>query len=75
MKPSLEFSVAADETNLVVDTAHAAGGDLVDRVTVAPIDGTPRFRIVIALQREAVSDVMKAVMRALDEKSESSTKD
>ena len=68
MKPSLEFSVEASDTSLVVDTARAAAGDALDRITVAPIDGTPRFRIIITLQRESMKAVMKAVMLALDGK-------
>jgi hypothetical protein len=64
--PSLEFVVEASQTNLVLDTARATAGDALERVTVAPIDGTPRFRVVIALRSQAVSAVMKAIMNALD---------
>ena len=63
---SLEFVVEEPETTLVVDTARASAGDALERITVAPIDGTPRYRVVIALRRDAVSGVMTAVMNALD---------
>ena len=66
MKPSLEFVVEASETTLVVDTARATAGDALDRITVAPIDGTPRFTVVIALSQGAAARVMRAIMNALE---------
>lgn len=47
MTTSVEFMVEASETSLVVDTARAAAGDTVERITVAPVDGTPRFKVII----------------------------
>jgi hypothetical protein len=66
--PSLEFVVEASETMLVVDTARAAAGDALHRITVAPIDGTPRFKVIIAVGAQAMPPVMRAVMSALDRK-------
>jgi hypothetical protein len=66
VKPSLEFVVEASETTLVVDTARATAGDALDRITVAPIDGTPRFTVVIALSQGAAARVMRAIMNALE---------
>jgi hypothetical protein len=66
--PSLEFVVEASETTLVVDTARAAAGDALDRITVAPIDGTPSFKVIIAVCTQAEPSVMRAVMSALERK-------
>ncbi len=63
---SLEFIVEAHETTLVVDTARAVASDALDRVTVAPIDGTPRYKVRIALQPAAMPQVMRAIMNALE---------
>jgi len=65
VKPSLEFVVEAHQAQLVVDTARAAAGDDLERITVAPIDGTPRFKVIIAL-RQSMPGLMRALMRALD---------
>ncbi|HYL22755.1 MAG TPA: hypothetical protein VEV21_00020 [Burkholderiales bacterium] len=64
--PSLEFVVEAAQTTLVVDTIRAAGGEALERLTIAPLDGTPRYRIIAALKGELVPVVMKAVMNALE---------
>jgi len=64
--PSLEFVVEAAQTTLVVDTIRAAGGDAVERLTIAPLDGTPRYKIIAALRGELVPVVMRAVMNALE---------
>ncbi|HYL88467.1 MAG TPA: hypothetical protein VEU32_06835 [Burkholderiales bacterium] len=66
MIQSLEFVVEADETNLVVDTARAAASDGLERITISPIDGTPRYKVKIALQAAATPHVMRAIMNALD---------
>jgi hypothetical protein len=66
LKRSLEFVVDAHETDLVVDAARAAAGDALERVTVAPIDGTPRYRVIIALRGDTLAGVMRALMSALD---------
>jgi hypothetical protein len=64
--PSLEFVVEAAQTTLVVDTIRAAGGEALERLTIAPLDGTPRYRIIAALKGELLPVVMKAVMNALE---------
>jgi hypothetical protein len=66
LKHALEFVVEANQTNMVVDTARAEAGDALQRIVVAPIDGTPRYRISIGLQPEAFRRVMHAVMNALE---------
>jgi len=66
MKQKLEFVVDGGETTVVVDTIRAAAGDAVERITIAPIDGTPRYRVIAALDSSAVRAVMTAVMNALD---------
>lgn len=63
---SLEFVVEDSQTNRVVDTARAVAGDALERITIAPIDGTPRSTVVLALRLELVAAVMDAVMKALD---------
>lgn len=63
---ALEFVVNASETTLVADTIRAAGGEALERLTIAPVDGTPRYKIIAALKGELVPVVMKAVMNALE---------
>ncbi|MBV9191519.1 MAG: hypothetical protein JO292_03205 [Betaproteobacteria bacterium] len=66
MIQSIEFVVEAGETNLVVDTARAAANEALERITIAPIDGTPRYKVRIALQPAATAMVMRAIMNALE---------
>jgi diacylglycerol kinase family enzyme len=66
MTTSVEFMVDANETSLVVDTARAEAGDAVERITVAPVDGTPRFKVIVALGDGIMPRVMRAVMKALE---------
>ncbi len=66
MKRALEFVVEANQTNTVVDAARAEAGDAVERITIAPIDGTPRYSVVIAVAEAATARVMRAVMNALE---------
>ncbi len=66
MIQSLEFVVEAHETDLVVDTARTAASEALERITVAPIDGTPRYKVKISLQPAATPGVMRAIMNALD---------
>jgi len=63
---ALEFVVNGNETTLVADTIRAAAGEAVERITIAPVDGTPRYKIVAAVKGELLPVVMKAVMNALD---------
>ena len=64
--PSLEFVVEPTQTTLIADTIRAAAGEAVERLTIAPVDGTPRYKIIAALKGELVPAVMKAVMNALE---------
>ena len=63
---ALEFLVDANQTALVADTIRAAAGEAVERLTIAPMDGTPRYKIIAAVKGELVPRVMKAVMNALE---------
>jgi hypothetical protein len=62
----LEFVVDDAQANTVVHVARATGRESLQRITVAPIDGTPRSRVVIAVGKERVRLVMHAVMSALE---------
>ena len=63
---SLEFVVDAPQTTLVADTIRATAGEALERLTIAPADGTPRYRIIAAVRGELVPLVMKAVMSAIE---------
>ncbi len=65
---ALEFVVEEAETTLVEDTIRAAAGEALERLTIAPVDGTPRYKIIAAVKGELVARVMKAVMNALEKK-------
>jgi hypothetical protein len=64
--PSLEFVVEPAQTTLVADTIRAAAGEAMERLTIAPVDGTPRYKIIVAVKRELMPVVMRAVMKALE---------
>ena len=64
--PALEFVVDASEAPLVAETIRETAGEAVERLTIAPLDGTPRYRIIAAVKGELVAQVMKAVMNALE---------
>ena len=66
MIQSLEFVVEAHQTDLVVDTARTTASNALERITVSPIDGTPRYKVKIAVQAGATPSVMRAIMNALD---------
>ena len=66
LTPALEFVVDEAETTLVADAIRAAAGDAVERLTIAPVDGTPRYKIIAAVRGTLISQVMKAVMNALE---------
>lgn len=67
LMPTLEFVVDDTQANRVVDTARATAPDALERITVAPVDGSPRSRITIRLRGDTLLRVMTAVMAALDE--------
>ena len=64
--PSLEFVIEPTQTTLVADTIRAAAGEALERLTIAPVDGTPRWKIIATLNGKLVPVVMKAVMNALE---------
>lgn len=65
----IEFIVEDGETALVTDTARAIAGDALQRITISPIDGTPRSKVIIAARNEALRRIMDGVMDALERKS------
>ena len=64
--PSLEFVVEPAQTTLIADTIRAAAGEAVERLTIAPVDGTPRYKIIACVRSALVPRVMRAVMNALE---------
>ena len=64
--PSLEFVVEPAQTTLIADTIRTVAGEALQRLAVAPVDGTPRYKIIASLKGEFVPAVMKAVMNALE---------
>ncbi len=64
--PAVEFVVEDSLASMVVDTARATALDALERITVAPIDGTPRSRVTIRVRADTLSRVMTAVMGMLD---------
>ena len=64
----LEFVIDTGMRSLVEERVRQAAGEALTRLTVAPIDGTPRYKITAQVGDAAASAVMRAVMNALDEK-------
>ena len=54
--------------SLVEHRIREAAGEALTRLTVAPVDGTPRYRITAIVGGAAAASVMRTVMNALDEK-------
>ena len=65
---ALEFVVDARIRSLVEDRVREAAGEALARLTVAPVDGTPRYKITALVGDAVAPAVMRAVMNALDEK-------
>jgi len=65
---ALEFVVDTGMRSLVEERVRAAAGEALARLTVAPVDGTPRYKITALVQDSAAPAVMRAVINALDEK-------
>jgi len=63
---ALEFVVDGNETTLVTQTIRETAGDALERLAIAPVDGTPRYRIIAVVKGELVARVMNAVMNALE---------
>ena len=52
----------------VEERVRQAAGDTLARLTIAPVDGTPRYKITASVDDAFAAAVMRAVMNALDEK-------
>ena len=63
---ALEFLVNGNETTLVADTIRATAGEALERLTIAPLDGTPRYKLIVAVRSGLMPAVIKAVMNALE---------
>ena len=64
--PALEFVVDASEAPLVAETIRETAGEAVERLTIAPVDGTPRYKIIAVVRDALVPRVMQSVMNALE---------
>ena len=64
---ALEFIVDAGIRSLVEDRVRQAAGDALSRLTIAPLDGTPRYKITALVGEAVAAAVMGAVLNALDE--------
>ena len=63
---ALEFVVDARQTAVVSQTVRETAGSALSRLTLAPVDGTPRYKIIALLDEPLMARVMQAVMNALD---------
>lgn len=66
MTASLELRVDATEVPAVRRTVMSFGSAVVDAIRISPIRGSSRVDVVVALRRESLAMVMKAVMDTLD---------
>ena len=65
-RKALEFVVDGSQTAVVSQILREAAGSALSRLTLAPVDGTPRYRITAIVEAPLTAMVMKAVMNALD---------
>lgn len=65
-RQAVEFVVDASDSALVMHAVRGVAGDALERLTIAPVDGTPRCKITALLARELAAAAMQAVMNALD---------
>jgi hypothetical protein len=65
-RKALEFVVDSAQAAVVSQTVREAAGSALSRLTLAPVDGTPRYRIIALVEEPVTAKVMKAVMNALD---------
>ena len=65
-RKALEFIVDASQMTLVSETMRRIAGDALTRLTLAPLDGTPRYRITAVVEAACAASVIRAVMNALD---------
>ena len=66
MTASLELRVDAAEVPVVRRTVMSFGSAVVDIVLVSSVRGSPRVDVVVAVRRESLAAVMKAIMDTLD---------
>lgn len=63
-----EFLVDTNARARVEQRVRDTAGDALARLTIAPVDGTPRYRVIARINDAVAPAVMRAVMNALDEK-------
>lgn len=64
---ALEFVVDVGIRSLVEERIRGAAGEALLRLTIAPVDGTPRYKITALVGDSVAAVVMRTVMNALDE--------
>lgn len=64
----LEFVIDTHARSRVEERLRQVAGDALARLTIAPVDGTPRYKITARVGDALAPAVMRAVMNALDEK-------
>ena len=65
-RKALEFVVDASLRARVEEQVRQSAGDALVRLIIAPVDGTPRYKITALVDDAVVPAVMRAVMNALD---------
>ena len=65
-RKAIEFVVDGSRTALVTEVLHSAAGEALKRLTLAPVDGTPRYKITALLETGFAAIALRAVMNALD---------
>jgi hypothetical protein len=65
-RAALEFVVDASQAALVTQTLRETAGEALAHLTLATIDGIPRYRITALIERRLTALAMKAVMNVLD---------
>jgi hypothetical protein len=65
-RKALEFVVHGSQTAVVLQAMREAAGDALSRLTLAPLDGTPRYKVIALVEEPHTRVVMQAVMNALD---------
>ena len=67
-RQALEFVVDTAVRARVEECVRQSAGEALARLTIAPVDGTPRYRITALVSDASAPVVMRAVMNVLDEK-------
>ena len=65
-RTALEFVVDASVKARVEERLRHTAGEALTRLIVAPVDGTPRYKITAVVSDAMAAAVMKAVMNELD---------